>query len=63
MPADPETSTKQKSFLQFNPRLDVRVRGRIKRERGYDYPELHTEDSAARRLLVRTLLEKQLQIH
>jgi hypothetical protein len=53
---------KKKSFLQLNPKLDLRVRGRVKRQRGYDYPELELKDSAARLLLVRKVLEKQLQI-
>jgi hypothetical protein len=60
--ADPEKSVTKKSFLQLNPRLDLRVRGRIKRPRGYDYPELQEKDAAVRLLLVRQVLVKQLQL-
>jgi hypothetical protein len=53
---------KKKTFLQVNPRLDLRVRGRVTRPRGYDYPELEAKDAAARLILVRKVLEKQLQL-
>jgi hypothetical protein len=53
---------KRKTFLQVNPRLDLRVRGRVTRPRGYDYPELEEKDSVARLLLARKVLEKQLQL-
>ena len=60
--AGPERSMKKKTFLQVNPRLDLRVRGRVTRPRGYDYPELEAKDAAARLVLVRKVLEKQLQL-
>jgi hypothetical protein len=53
---------KKKTFLQVSPRLDLRVRGRVTRPRGYDYPELQEKDAAARLILVRNVLEKQLQL-
>jgi hypothetical protein len=63
VPSDHEGPAKAKTFVQLSPCMEVRVRSRVKRERGYDYPELHEQDSTARLRLARSILERQLQVH